>query len=95
MIVALALAMSEPIARGEAMERCAQAVITAQHPNMGMLDLTETKFEWLSVSGGGGQWMIVGSIIEPDGKARIARRFTCCTRGDRPPTISFGTSIRL
>lgn len=77
------------------MERCAEAVIAARHPNMGMLDLTDTKFEWLSVSGGGSDWVIIGSIIEPKGKARIARRFACRTHGNQAPEITFGKVIRL
>jgi len=94
-MLALALAMSAPIERRDAMERCAEAVIAARHPNMGMLDVTGTKFEWLSVSGGGGDWVIIGSIIESEGKARIARRFTCRTHGDKPPSIDFGKVVRL
>ena len=94
-MLALALAMSAPIDRRDAMERCAEAVIAARHPNMGMLDVTGTKFEWLSLSGGGDEWVIIGSIIEREGKARVARRFTCRTHGDTPPSVDFGKATRL
>jgi hypothetical protein len=95
LIVALALAMSAPIDRRDAMERCAEAVIAARHPNMGMLDITGTTFEWLSTATAGDDWVIIGSIIEPDGTSRVARRFTCRTRGDKPPRIAFGKVVRL
>ena len=99
MILVLALALTQaaaaPTARDEAMERCAEAAITARHPNMGMLDVTGTKFEWLSLSGGGDAWVIIGSIIEPEGKTRVARRFTCRTQDDKPPRVTFGKTTRL
>ncbi len=95
MIVALALAMSGASDRRAAMERCAEAVIAARHPNMGMLDVTGTTFEWLSVATAGDDWMIIGSIIEPEGKGRTARRFTCRTHGESPPRIAFGKAVRL
>lgn len=95
MILALALIAVATVDRRDAMERCAEAVITARHPNMGMLDITGTTFEWLSISGTGGKWVIIGSIIEPAGKARVAQRFTCRTRDAKPPRITFGKLIRL
>jgi hypothetical protein len=95
-ILALALAVAAtPIDSRDAMERCAEAVIAARHPNMGMLDITATKFEWLSSASAGDGWIIIGSIIEPEGEARVARRFTCRTRGKKPPRIAFGRVIRL
>lgn len=93
-MIALALAMSAPMERRDAMERCAEAVIAARHPNMGMLDVTGTKFEWLSLSDVGNDWVIIGAISEPVGKGRATRRFTCRTHGDEPPSITFGKVIR-
>lgn len=94
MILALALVVAAPIDRRDAMERCAEAVIAARHPNMGMADITGTTFEWLSASSAGDDWVIIGSIIESEGKARVARRFTCRTRAERPPRITFGKIVR-
>ena len=84
-----------PIERRKAMERCAEAVIAARHPGMGMLDVTGTRFEGLQASAAGNEWVIAGSIVEPAAKRATARRFTCRTRGDRPPRISFGKQVRL
>ncbi|MDB5679987.1 hypothetical protein [Sphingomonas bacterium] len=85
-LLALAVAAT-PIDRRDAMERCAEAVVAARHPNMGMLDITGTTFEWLSVAGVSGDWVIIGSIIEPEGKVRVARRFRCMTREPRKPKV--------
>jgi hypothetical protein len=95
MMLALALAAAMQADRREAMERCAEAVIAVRHPNMGMLDLTGTSFEWLSISGTGDNQVIIGSIIEPEGEARVARRFTCRLRGPKPPRVSFERVIRI
>lgn len=79
----------------QAMERCAERVIALRHPRMGMADLTDTSFEWLSLSGAGGDWVIIGSIIEPERGARVAHRFTCRRHGERTPRVTFGKTVRL
>lgn len=84
-----------PIDRKGAMERCAERVIALRHPKMGMADLTDTKFEWLQVSGSGRRWVIIGSIIEPDKAGRVARRFACRVAGAGLPSVTFGRVIRL
>jgi hypothetical protein len=90
-----AVAAPVPIDRQEAMERCAERVIALRHPNMGMADLTDTKFEWLQVSGTGTPWVIIGSITEPTKSGRVARRFTCRVEGEGRPSVAFGRVIRL
>ena len=60
-----------------------------------MVDVTGISFEWLSVSGTGSRLVIIGSIIKPEGKARVARRFTCRMRGPKPPAVSFQKVVRL
>lgn len=87
MILFLALAMSAPIAREEAMERCAEAVVAKLHPRIGMADMTGTKFEWLQASTAGADWVIIGAITEPTRKGRVAHRFECVTHEPRQPRV--------
>ncbi|MEO5938351.1 MAG: hypothetical protein ABIQ43_05010 [Sphingomonas sp.] len=94
-MIALALAMSASIERRDAMERCAAAVMAKLHPRMGMADVTGTKFEGLQASSAGNDWVVIGSIIEPDGSARVAHRFTCRTRGKKAPRVTLDNLIRL
>lgn len=95
MIIALALMMASDPARDAAMERCAEVVVAKLHPQRGMADVTGTRFEWLQASTAGRDWVIIGSIIEPEGSGRIAHRFTCRTRRDKPPRVTIGKVIRL
>jgi len=93
-MLALALLAAAPIDRRDAMERCAEAVIATLHPNMGMADVTGTRFEAMTTTATGSDWVVRGVIVEPDGKTRIAHRFTCRTRGQLPPQVSVGKSVR-
>ena len=77
------------------MERCAEAVVARLHPKIGMADLTGVNFEWLQISGIEPDLVIIGSIIEPDGKARLAHRFTCRMRGGKSPRVTIGKVVRL
>ena len=96
MMLAFALvAAATPIERRDAEERCAEAVIDARHPNIGMADMTATKFTGLRATRAGDGWTITGSIVEPEGKARIARRFTCRVNGETPVRVSFGKVARV
>ncbi|THD35347.1 MAG: hypothetical protein E7773_12990 [Sphingomonas sp.] len=89
--MALAAAASD---RNMVMERCAEAVVAARHPG-GMVDVTGVGFEWLSISGKGDTQVVIGSIVEPEGGARVARRFVCRMRAMRSPRITFVKTIRL
>lgn len=95
MILGLALALAVTGEREAAMERCAEAVVARLHPRMGMADMSGTKFEWLSASTAGSDWVIIGSFIEPKGNGRVAHRFTCRTHGEKSPRVMIGKLIRL
>ena len=93
-MIALALALAAaPRDYDAAMERCAERVVALRHPG-GMVDTTGIDFEWLQVSGTAPDWVIIGSIVETEEGARVARRFTCRMRGGKRPKVAFGKVVR-
>lgn len=76
------------------MERCAARVVALRHPG-GMVDVSGINFEWLQASTAGAEWVIIGAIVEVEQGARVGRRFTCTTRGERKPRITFGKIVRM
>ncbi len=93
-LFALALAAPLAVDPHPAMERCAMRVMQLRHPG-GMVDASGIKFEWLQASTAGAEWVIIGAIIESERGERVARRFTCRTRGDRTPRVTFAAVIKL
>lgn len=91
----MALAAAATATRDQATERCAETVVAKLHPKIGMADMTGVYFEWLQISGIEPDLTIIGSIVEPDGNARVAHRFICRMRGKKSPRVEIGKLIRL
>lgn len=80
---------------GKEVETIDETGFTKLHPRMGMADVTGTKFEWSQISTAEADWVIIGSIIEPNDDARIAHRFTCRTNGGKSVRVTLDKVIGL